>query len=186
MYEGYYDSTRSDLYITATANASGIAQGFIGPVSPGYAWYVERMTTYSTSAQSSVICEVFVQPQATLDTAYSATAGSRQYRQDLSLAGKNDVADERSPIFVNENQYLVVGWTGLANGDVVQFSTQVRVHLKSLRIEEMQLQAQNNERAYIDAPTRSHHEGSKGLMKDLSHGLHSMMMTDDEYEEKVS
>ena len=178
MYEGFYDSTRSDLYITATANSSGVAQGFLGPVPAGYAWYVDRYTTFSTTSGTPV-CEVFVQPQQTLAADYAATTGSRQYRQDYTSNGKNNVSDNKSAVFVNEGQYLVVGWTGLTNGDTVQFSTQVRVHLKSLRIEDRQLQHQQQEKSYPDSPAKAAGEGGKGgLLHELAVGLHDLVSSE--------
>lgn len=146
MRHGILDSVNSGQYITATANASGIAQGFIGPVPAGYCWYVERMTTWSnTSATTGLELEIFVLTSGTLGSNYTTTVGDRAGRQDLSTNAQDDVADENSPIYVGEGYYLVALWTGFTSGDKVQLSAQIAVHLTDLTIQSPQTVKQETE-----------------------------------------
>lgn len=146
MYRaGFYDHHEPGMSIVATANASGVAQGFLGPVPQGYCWYVERMTSWSnTAATSGLLLEVFVQ---TVDDAAptSATVGNRTGRQDVSYVVVNDISDNNSPIHVPEGYFLVAFWTGLTSGDKVELTTQIAVHLLSLDIEPRQLVQQQTE-----------------------------------------
>lgn len=129
--KGMFDHVKSDLYISAAASAAGIAQGALGPVPPGYCWYVERMNTKAVTAATGVRLEVFVTATSPL-TGYTATVGSRVGRQDLSVTAENDVADENAAIFVGEGYYLVALWTGLQSGDPVTLATQIAVHKEHL------------------------------------------------------
>ena len=131
MRAGFFNHYEPGNYISATANSSGVAQGYLGPCPAGYLWYVERMTTWSNTAKTAPLCEVFVQSVATTNLA-SATAGDRAGRQDLSLIAANDKADEFAAIVVPENYYLVALWTGLNSGDLVNLSTQICVHQLAL------------------------------------------------------
>lgn len=129
MYRaGFHSHTAPGMSILATANSSGIAQGFLGPVPPGYCWYVERMTTWSNTAQTSPKVEVFVIQDSQIPSTYTATVGDRSGRQDLSLTAANDISDEKSAIYVPETYCLVAFWTGLTSGDLAQLTAQVAVH----------------------------------------------------------
>jgi hypothetical protein len=131
MYRvGFYDHQRvGDTIGPLTANASGIAQGFLGPVAEGYCWYVERMTIWSTNtATTGLKCEIFVVRNQQLAPGFTATAGDRQGRQDLSLAAGNDVSDEVNPLFVGAGYYLVAFWSGFTVGDTVELTSQIAVH----------------------------------------------------------
>ena len=133
------------MFMSAVANSAGVAQDFIGPVSQGFVWYVERMTTWSNTAQAAPLLEIFVLTTDTLPSSYTATVGDRVGRQDLTLTAKNDVADENSAIYVPEGYHLVGLWTGLTSGDAVQLSTQITVHRMSLDIEDRRQVLQQTE-----------------------------------------
>lgn len=153
--DGFYDSSNNQAFINATANASGIAQGSIGPCPAGYQWYVERYSTFvNTSATPSL--EIFVMNSPTLPSNYTATLGDRQGRMDYTSSGKNAQSDNNSPVIVQEGQWLVAGWTACNSGDQCQLSVQYHTNLKTLRIEPMQLIQQTAEHSYPNAPEPEH------------------------------
>ena len=149
--DGVYDSSTNQAFINATANASGIAQGSIGPCPSGYQWYVERYSTFVNTSATPAL-EIFVMNSPTLPSNYTATLGDRQGRMDYTSSGKNAQSDNNSPVIVQEGQWLIAGWTGATSGDQCQLSIQYHTNLKTLRIEPMQLIQQTAEHAYIGAP----------------------------------
>lgn len=116
---------RPDNYISATANAAGVASGSIGPCPEGFCWYVERMTCFSDSAATAPILEVYVLP-----TNAAPSDASKQGRQDVATGTNvvNGVSDAASPIVVPAGYYLVAVWTALNSGDHGRLSTQIAVH----------------------------------------------------------
>ena len=149
--DGFYDSSTNQAFINATANASGIAQGSIGPCPSGYQWYVERYSTFVNTSATPAL-EIFVMNSPTLPSNYTATLGDRQGRMDYTSSGKNAQSDNNSPVIVQEGQFLVAGWTGATSGDQCQLSIQYHTNLKTLRIEPMQLIQQTAEHSYVGAP----------------------------------
>ncbi len=133
---GFYDHHENQWLIRAVADSNGLAQGFLGPCSEGYCWYVERMTTWANASRTAAVCEVFVQTANKLQSSFSATVGDRTGRQDVSINASNDVADENSPIYVGPGQYLIAAWSGFTSGDLVELSVQAAIHLLALAIED--------------------------------------------------
>jgi hypothetical protein len=141
-YDQPFSHHDPSMYIGATADSNGNAQGFLGPVPAGYCWYVERECSWTnTTAETGLLLEVFVIRTNAVKLT-SATVGDRTGRQDVSTIVINDISDNNSDIVVPEGHYLVAFWTGLSSGDLVLLSTQIAVHLNSLRIESPQLQHQ--------------------------------------------
>jgi hypothetical protein len=119
-YQGYFYSMQTDNRILATANSSGVATGYIGPVPEGFCWYVERYTT-KTNSSGSPTCEVY--------SISSQTVGPDILgRQDYTATGKNDISDNLSAVWVGPGMYLVAVWQLCTSGDLCQLSTQIRVH----------------------------------------------------------
>jgi hypothetical protein len=161
MYRlGFHSHTASGMAINATANASGLAQGFLGPVPPGYCWYVERMTTWSNSTATNCELEIFAQADSQAPAGFSATVGDRTNRQDLSVVAGDDVSDNIAPIYIGEGYYLVAIWTGLNSGDLATLSTQIAVHQitlpeyanTKLDIAEMHIEYHESDREQAAAP----------------------------------
>lgn len=126
MEHGFYSHTFPGQYINAAVNASGLANGFLGPVPEGYCWYVERLTCWSNSSNNSTgILEIFV-----LQSQTPPNDNSRQGRQDVAVGNvvQNGVSDERSPIYVPAGHFLVASWSLLNSADQVALSCQIRVH----------------------------------------------------------
>lgn len=123
-----YDHHEMGQEIIATANSSGIAQGFLGPCPEGYQWYVERYTNFSNTAKNSgVLTELFVLTTQQLSSDWTQTVGSRAGRQDVTNV-VNQGGDNSSPICVPAGYFLVALWTGLNANDVTEVSTQIAVH----------------------------------------------------------
>ena len=124
---GIHETTRPDLYIAATADATGVAQGAIGPCPEGYEWYVERMTVSQSGAAVAAAATVEVFVVAT-DRLTGTT--SKQGRQDYAAGATNvagSVSDAASPIVIPAGFFLVCYWTGLTAADKVQLSTQIEI-----------------------------------------------------------
>lgn len=115
----------SDGLIKATANASGNATGYLGPCPEGFAWYVERYTTYVLTSGSPQ-CEIYA-----LNTPINVgnlPLPDKSGRQDWSADGKNDISDNKTPVYIEAGYYLVAVWTSCNASDPCQLSTQIRVH----------------------------------------------------------
>jgi hypothetical protein len=172
---GIYDHTEPGMTITATANATGIAQGFLGPVPAGYCWYLERWTTFSSGGTSSSLLGLYVLTTNAMPAQFSATFGDRAGRQDLSLSAANDAADLNSPIYIPEGYYLVAFWTGFNSADVAQLSTQVAVHLVGTsRTEPRQLEVQQAEHATPDI-NEEEVIVEEGIIAELEHATADLM-----------
>jgi len=128
MYRhGFHDHTRNEDIIKATAAATGVAFGYLGPTPAGYCWYVERLTTNTNTAAGTPALEVYV-----LGSVPTTTPVDKMGRQDYTPTAANDVLDEVNPIALTEGQYLCAVWTGCTSGDLCQLSAQIAVH--SLRV----------------------------------------------------
>jgi hypothetical protein len=172
--EGIIDHTEPGMYMSATADSNGLAQDFLGPVSAGYVWYVERWTAFSATAATTPVVELFVQSAERMPTTFTAAAGDRQGRQDLSITADNDAADLNSPIYIPEGYYLVAFWSGLTSGDVVQLSTQIAVHLVGVsRTEPLQLEVQQTE-GTPDIDTEEV-AAEDGIITELEHATADLM-----------
>lgn len=138
---GVLDHVATELYIGAVVvTAATTAQGYLGPVPQGYCWYVERMSSYSTTTQTSPKLEISVQTGNLIPANWD-----RSSRADYTNAVANDIADENNPIYVPGGNFLVAYWTGLVAGDAVMLGTQIAVHLVDLNQTPHQLMTQVHE-----------------------------------------
>ena len=181
---GIYDHTEPGQAITATANSSGVAQGFLGPVPAGYVWYVERYTAFVGAARSNGVVEVYALTTNQLPSGYSATAGDRTGRQDASnftvVNGASfAVSDNFNPVFLGEGYYLVVGYTGLTNQDVAQLSTQISVH--SIVNYSQDRQTIKQEAESTDPHINGEDDAAEqtGIIEELEHATHALFSSSD-------
>lgn len=126
MYDGIYKDTWSDRYLAGTVGSDGTFQTALGPVPQGFCWYLERTTCWTDgSSLTNALLELYVQPGSS-----APTDGSRRGRQDLAAGSTvaNGVSDNASPVHLGPGMFLVASWSGLASGDHVQLSIQIRVH----------------------------------------------------------
>lgn len=132
MVKGFFHDVRSDFYLKLTvAAAQTTAFGSLGEVPHGFCWYVERLTSKSSTTQASPVLEIYV-----LNTNLSSLPPDIQGRQDVATGSvvQNGVSDQRSPIYVPEGYFLIAVWSGHTAGDIVQLSAQVRVHKTTLDV----------------------------------------------------
>lgn len=124
MRPGVHAGYRPGDYISQTVGSTGTAQGAIGPCPDGYEWHVERITCYTNGTTTNAVLEVYV-----LRTNDIPDDNSKSGRQDVAIGATvgNGISDQNSPIVVPAGYFLVAGWSGLTNGDVVRFSAQIEV-----------------------------------------------------------
>lgn len=91
-------------FATATTPAAALSKASVGfPVVPvGFLWLVQRISVYSASS-TLTNATVF------LDTIDPTTM------LDYTNNGNNDIADEASPIVIDEGHSLVCQWKGIAD-----------------------------------------------------------------------
>lgn len=121
MYrQGYLDHHEPAQAVRATADSTGVATNFLGPVAAGYCWYVERISSHAPSSATTL--EVFV-AQATGVT-------EEGVRMDFAGAGvANDgISDEHHAIFVPSGYFLNFRWAAAAQNDQCVASVQIAVH----------------------------------------------------------
>lgn len=139
--DGVLDHVTTELYISAVvASGQTTAQGFLGPVPAGYVWYIERMSAYSTTAQTAAKLEISVQTTNIIQNNWD-----RASREDYTNTPANDIADENNAIWIPEGNFLVAYWTGLVATDFVCLGTQIAVHLVLLNQTPRQLMTQVHE-----------------------------------------
>lgn len=129
-YAGIWRTTVPLDYIgVATANAAGIAQDFVGPVSAGQFWLVERVSPTSNSTGSPSF-SLFVQPTNLANPNYTAATSATGVpgRMDFTPTGTNDVLDEVNPVFVPQGWYVVGVWLGCTQGDLCAASLQYSIY----------------------------------------------------------
>lgn len=106
----------------------------------GYVWYIERMSAYSTTAQTAAKLEISVQTTNIIQNNWD-----RASREDYTNTPANDIADENNAIWVPEGNFLVAYWTGLIATDFVCLGTQIATHLILNNTTPRQLMAQLHE-----------------------------------------
>ncbi len=126
MWDGAYHHTRTDLQLAGTIGSAGTAVDAIGSVPEGYCWYVERLTSYSNTANATTgKLEIFVS-----NNPNGPTAPDKTGREDVATGTsvQDSTSDQRSPIYLGPGQYLVAQWSALTQNDVVRVTSQIRVH----------------------------------------------------------
>ena len=176
---GIYDHTEPGQTIIATANSSGVAQGFLGPVPAGYVWYVERYTSFVNASRANAAAEIFVLTTDTLPSSYTATVGDRTGRQDVTLNASNAAADNASPVCVPAGYHLVALWTGLTSGDRAQLSTQITVH--SIVSYSQDPQTIRQEAETTDPHINGEDDAAEqtGIIEELEHATHALFSSSD-------
>lgn len=124
---GYPVHVESGMTISVVSGGT-TAQGFLGPVPPGYCWYVEKWTAFGNHASTAPTLELFVLTSQTVPAATTATVGDRAGRQDLTLLANNAVMLSDNPIYVGENYYLVAFWSTVSQNDIMQATFQIATH----------------------------------------------------------
>lgn len=108
-----------DIELDAPAvDASGNAYALTSPVDLGFIWRIERMTTFVTDGTGKLVTP----PAGAVLNVYKVPAGISAGQQiprwfrDGSQSPGLDVADESSPITVQQGLALLFAWSGHTPG----------------------------------------------------------------------
>ena len=107
----------NDIERSATADpTTGVAYVLLDPVPSGMIWRIERMTTFVSDATGNLT----LPPAGALFSLYKVDGGQLtpypiKFRDGSQSPGL-DVADESSPITVQQGLSVLAYWTGLAPG----------------------------------------------------------------------
>jgi hypothetical protein len=124
--QGYLDHHESGWYTNAAIGASTNGQGFLGPVSPGYVWYVENV---SFRVAHAAVMHLIVSAEQSVP---AGVAWDFQGRADLFASATDGARNYAAPIFVPEGHYLIASFTGGTNGDVATVTAQIAIHTLTL------------------------------------------------------
>jgi hypothetical protein len=118
----------NDIERYAIANSAGVAYVLLDPVPTGMIWRIERMTTFISDANGNLITNP---PAGALFNLYKVDGGQVtplpiKFRDGSQSPGL-DVADESSPISVQQGLSVLPYWTGLAPGTVGNIAIQYQL-----------------------------------------------------------
>jgi hypothetical protein len=118
-----------DIELDSSAvDAAGNASVMTDPVALGYIWRVERLTTFVTTAAGALVTP----PAGAVMNVYKVPAGVStglpKWFRDGSQSPGLDVADESSPITVQQGLSLLFAWSGHAPGTFCHATAQYALY----------------------------------------------------------
>lgn len=108
------------------AGAAGTAIADMVPVPQGLVYVFERYSVWSNSSGTPIF-ELYTANDRNIWLANNFVL-DRTRRADYTANGKNNIADNNSPVVFLEGEVPIFAWTGGSNNDICQAAIQIAVY----------------------------------------------------------